>query len=215
MQFDIVLLGRVVERIIVVTFGGLSVYWGWRLFLAGVVSTSDAVFEKGDWKILFKKAGAGIYFAFFGSIVLIGSWWSPLRFSGTDVSTSVRPSAPLSASTSSAASNGTNLIYLDAGSPGDDTRRRFRALNTAIDLAKATDESSKRGLMTDLAQAAPELEQLRTRMLEGTFGMDEIETWNKFGQRYASNQAAVPADVRPLLAKLKVFAFDNYASEKK
>ncbi|WP_155633273.1 hypothetical protein [Burkholderia stagnalis] len=215
MQLDIVLLGRVVERIIVVTFGGLSVYWGWRLFLAGVASTSDAVFEKGDWKVLFKKAGAGVYFAFFGSLVLIGSWWSPLQLSGAGVSTSVRPSGPLSASTSSVANNGTNLYYLDAGSPGDDTRKRFRALNTAIDLAKATDGSSKRGLMGDLAQAAPELEQLRARLLEGTFGMDEVETWNKFGQRYVSNQAAVPADVRPLLAKLKIFAFDNYASENK
>lgn len=48
LQLNILLAGRVAERLIVVFFGGLSVYWGWRLFLAGINSEADALFARGS-----------------------------------------------------------------------------------------------------------------------------------------------------------------------
>ena len=37
MGIDALFLGRIVDRVLVVLFGGLSLFLGWRLFMVGVV----------------------------------------------------------------------------------------------------------------------------------------------------------------------------------
>jgi hypothetical protein len=66
---------RMLERIIVVFGGILSVFLGYRLFLlADTKSDSDGTFRLADvFDAGFKRVGPGIFFAFFGASVLYSS----------------------------------------------------------------------------------------------------------------------------------------------
>jgi hypothetical protein len=73
----IAVTGRVLERLLVVLFAGLSVYLGYRLFL----QIPDFRDSKGEVKlpsmnlsVTFSRVGPGIFFAIFGVAVLVASY---------------------------------------------------------------------------------------------------------------------------------------------
>jgi len=72
--------GRVLERLIVVFFAGLSVYLGYRLFLQ-IPEVRDS---QGDIKlpmniaVKVSRVGPGIFFAIFGVAVLLASYFHPI-----------------------------------------------------------------------------------------------------------------------------------------
>ena len=59
MDVDPLFLGRIVERILVVIFGGLSLVLGWRLFMVGVVDPQIAEIKFKDWKVSLRQVGPG------------------------------------------------------------------------------------------------------------------------------------------------------------
>ncbi|GAB3517771.1 hypothetical protein [Photobacterium alginatilyticum] len=61
---------RGIERLIIVIFSGASIFLGWNLFRVGVVDPQSAVFSGKGYKFALQKAGPGVFFALFGSIVL-------------------------------------------------------------------------------------------------------------------------------------------------
>lgn len=66
---------RMAERILAVGIGGLSIYLGFRLFLTlPTETTSSGRFELPGYKVVLSKAGPGIFFALFGTIVLAYSF---------------------------------------------------------------------------------------------------------------------------------------------
>jgi len=79
MEIDVL---RALERILIVTFGGISIILGWHLFKIGVVSEANGVFEGKGFKAVLQKAGPGIFFSLFGSIVLLTALVFGLRISG-------------------------------------------------------------------------------------------------------------------------------------
>lgn len=71
---------RGVERLAIVTIGGLSIYFGYRLFTLLPPSTSKSearLFLPGDISVYLGRIAPGIFFAFFGAVVIAISLIQP------------------------------------------------------------------------------------------------------------------------------------------
>ncbi len=77
---------RIVERVIVVLIGSLSIYLGYRLFHA-VKAPGESVAEvklPGDVTVMLCRIGPGVFFALFGTAVVTASLQHSVRLSGID-----------------------------------------------------------------------------------------------------------------------------------
>lgn len=73
----IAVAGRVLERLLVVLFAGLSVYLGYRLFLQIPDfrdSSGEVKMPSLNLSVTFSRVGPGIFFAVFGVAVLVASY---------------------------------------------------------------------------------------------------------------------------------------------
>jgi hypothetical protein len=75
---QILVTGRVIERILVCVFAGASLLCGWNLFRVGVVTEQSAGFSGKGISANLRRVGPGIFFALFGSIVLSLALRAPL-----------------------------------------------------------------------------------------------------------------------------------------
>ena len=66
---------RVVERVLAVVIGGLSIFLGYRLFikLPEQKDSSGKVILPGDISIFFSRVGPGVFFSLFGAAVVVVS----------------------------------------------------------------------------------------------------------------------------------------------
>jgi hypothetical protein len=66
---------RVIERVLAVVIGGLSIYLGYRLFikLPKQKDSSGKVMLPGDISIFFSRVGPGVFFSLFGAAVVVVS----------------------------------------------------------------------------------------------------------------------------------------------
>lgn len=74
-------LMRGFERIIVVAFGGLSIYLGYLLFrhMPERVDSQGKVVLPGGISIFLSRVGPGTFFSLFGAIVLAASFYFPVK----------------------------------------------------------------------------------------------------------------------------------------
>lgn len=69
-----------VERILAVFFGGLSVYFGFRLFLVLPTEThSDGKIKLPGMSVVLSKAAPGLFFVAFGVLVILASLYQPIK----------------------------------------------------------------------------------------------------------------------------------------
>lgn len=66
-------LVRAIERIVIVIFGGVSIWMGWNLFKTNILQKGSGKTTIGNWQIELKEVGPGVFFALFGAIILIVS----------------------------------------------------------------------------------------------------------------------------------------------
>jgi hypothetical protein len=66
---------RVIERVLAVVIGGLSIFLGYRLFikLPEQKDSSGKVILPGDISIFFSRVGPGVFFSLFGAAVVVVS----------------------------------------------------------------------------------------------------------------------------------------------
>lgn len=75
-----VVTARAVERIVAVLLGGLAVYYGFRLFLVLPLETqSDGKIRLPGMSVVLSKAGPGLFFLAFGSLVILASLFRTVR----------------------------------------------------------------------------------------------------------------------------------------
>jgi len=82
---------RALERLIAVIIGGLSIYLGYRLFIA-VKATGEGSGEvklPGDMTVILSRVGPGVFFALFGALVVGASLAFPVRYSESELSNAV------------------------------------------------------------------------------------------------------------------------------
>ncbi|NML18268.1 hypothetical protein [Azohydromonas caseinilytica] len=70
---------RGVERLIVVLFGGASIYFGYKLFEKAYQEFGELTAEAAGNKLSIKRVGPGVFFASFGMLILVTSLSYPLK----------------------------------------------------------------------------------------------------------------------------------------
>lgn len=81
---DLIPALRMLERIIVVGFGGLSIYLGYKLFFHLPHNVDhQGKFELPGIKIILSKVGPGVFFCAFGSVVLLQSLFEEVQVKKT------------------------------------------------------------------------------------------------------------------------------------
>jgi hypothetical protein len=82
MAMDILLL-RGIERLAIVLIGGMAIYLGYRLFLAVKAEAEGEarITLPHDVTVMVSRVGPGVFFALFGSLVVVASLYFSIRYS--------------------------------------------------------------------------------------------------------------------------------------
>ena len=147
---------RVVERILAVVIGGLSIYLGYRLFikLPEQKDSEGKMTLPGDISIFFSRVGPGVFFSLFGAAVVALSLQHGLEL---DVARKANVTAAASEQTASV-----KVRYMGGAGEADparrealraEARRTIAELNKLSSLLPASLPASRR---TDVAQAVRE-----------------------------------------------------------
>lgn len=75
---ELTIVFRGIERLGIVLVSAIGIYMGAKLFLKGVVTEQSANLMGAGWSIHLQKVGPGIFFALFGSAILIYAVSSPV-----------------------------------------------------------------------------------------------------------------------------------------
>ena len=148
---------RLIERILAVLIGGVSIVLGYRLFikLPKQKDSSGKVTLPGDISIFFSRVGPGVFFSLFGAAVVVVSLQHGLEL---DVANRASVTAE---STEKTASVKVRYMGDGAGEPDParrdalrvEARRTIAELNRFPTLLASTVDASRR---TDVAQAVRE-----------------------------------------------------------
>ena len=114
-------IGRVLERLLIVVIGGLSLGMGWHLYVKGVEKRQVAEIQHDKTVIRLKDVGPGAFFAVVGALVLVVALLNSLIFS--------RPLSPDKRPAASSASG--KLGYFKYGS-GASSKQSTADVVTAI-----------------------------------------------------------------------------------
>jgi len=82
---DILLL-RGIERLAIVLIGGMAIYLGYRLFLAvrAEAEGEAKITLPNDVTVMVSRVGPGVFFALFGSLVVVASLYFSIRYSDAE-----------------------------------------------------------------------------------------------------------------------------------
>ncbi len=147
---------RVIERVLAVIIGGLSIYLGYRLFikLPKQKDSSGKVMLPGDISIFFSRVGPGVFFSLFGAAVVVVSLQHGLELDLANKSSVTAESTEKTANM--------KVRYMGGGGAPDpakrdalraEPRRTIAELHKLPTLLAANVSPSRR---TDVAQAARE-----------------------------------------------------------
>jgi len=201
MNLDPLIIGRVIERLLVLLFGGLALFFGWRLFIVGVVDPQIAEIKFKGWKVTLRQVGPGSVFAALGIAVTAFALYRPLQISD-------------SAKVADTAAGGRKVSYFTAG---DDLRHWVRALNTVerLDVNKLTGDSAiASSRKVELAQAQQTIVELRNLLLTEKFALPDLQAWQRYQEDYLKDPRSVPGEVRPVLSALEPWMTETMADEK-
>src|SRR6266404_4227844 len=79
---EVFVYARAAERLLIVMAAIASLFMGWNLFRIGVVQPQSGELKGKSWSVKLQRCGPGIFFAVFGTAVLL--WGIYSRFSVTD-----------------------------------------------------------------------------------------------------------------------------------
>lgn len=205
MDVDPLFVGRIVERILVVLFGGLSLVLGWRLFMVGVVDPQIAEIKFKDWKVSLRQVGPGSVFAALGIGVMAFALSQPLQ---------VSDGAKLDGTYATAAADARTVSYLGTS---DDLKHWVRVLNTfaRLDAARLQGDSVLASDMrAELARAQEEIAIMRNLLLLEKFSEADIAAWQKYQDAYLNDPRSVPDNVRPTLSAIEPWMISTIVDER-
>jgi hypothetical protein len=155
---SLVIVLRMAERIIGVIIGGLLIYWGYRLFLSlpgkrGRDGGTGDFALAGGTKLKLSKVGPGVFFALFGTALIVFSLTRSVSLTTTGPANAAAPAAKASDGKEPPAVVGTTTVkFIGAtGVPETEeerTRRRAEvqqdiiALNRSVDRATGADRTA-------------------------------------------------------------------------
>jgi hypothetical protein len=169
--------GRILERLLIVSFSGISLILGWNLFKIRLLKDQTAEFSIKDWRIRLERVGPGVFFALFGIAGLISSAVHPLSITGgLPAKTSLSETATSEKGAGSPA--GLDINY--AGSAFDSAADEVRAINTVeqFGVPSAMPQANP-GEKEALGRAVSLLEARKQVLLQAEFGsaLAQYEKW--------------------------------------
>jgi hypothetical protein len=196
---DMVIVLRMAERITAVLIGGISIYFGYRLFFHLPLDTNhEGKLELPGIKIVLSRVGPGVFFAAFGSAVLYFSLTSPVSFSTGPVTGSVAQLDPASTVASfQGAGNAPPVIHSAVNSPP--TPQALGLAATSIEMLNCADQllaasGNTEGYQQELTLA---LQNARYTLLLSVW--NESEWGPKPAVIHADINQELTADARALL----------------
>jgi hypothetical protein len=176
---------RALERVIAVIIGGLSIYLGYRLFLA-VKATGEGTGEvklPGNVAVMVSRVGPGVFFALFGAVVVGASLAFPVRYNETELKTvggtSVQKKDISGIGAESAISSAASTSGIDSEGAPDQEALEFERLRVREHIAFLNQ------LMRLVHPALPEAQRQRVRaktlaaklqLMHAVWGQD----WGRF-----------------------------------
>ena len=77
---------RGAERVMIVIFAGLAIYFGYRLFLnLPLQNNQKGEIEMPGIKVVMARVGPGVFFAGFGTVILVSSYMNPIEIITPDI----------------------------------------------------------------------------------------------------------------------------------
>jgi hypothetical protein len=165
------IVGRIIERLTIVGFAGLSLWLGWRLFFFSAQFADQSA--EVSWKnfvLKLQKVAPGIFFALFGASVLAVALWKSL---------SVAPSSPLLPSDGQSRVGQTSFSYIEERNFKPE-KVEIEALNLAVEISKIPpDISISNADRVSFAKKASDIELARNRLIAAYVGFDNFNIWSK------------------------------------
>jgi hypothetical protein len=135
MDMTLAIMFRSIERIIAVAIGGLSIYLGYRLFIAIPMrrESEGRVILPGNISIYLTKIGPGAFFALFGAVVVGVSFHQAITYrEGTTVSDDSKPSGTTSTKMAAYTGFGSATAAVRAPESRLQVEADIRFLNTTL-----------------------------------------------------------------------------------
>lgn len=163
---------RMLERILVVLFGGVSIYLGYRLFFhVPMEKRSGGELSFPGMKIVLTRVGPGVFFAAFGSVVLLYSLTNPISVktaAKADASQVAQANASDKASTepahpASASNSNDEFEFIGAGAKVDknmDNSDSPKPSSSSVTTQQRTRATSSLQMLNCLSQMVPNIEVL-------------------------------------------------------
>jgi hypothetical protein len=178
-------LGRVVERLLICTFGGISLVLGWNLFRVGVVTQQTADLAAKGWRLNLKRVGPGVFFALFGTLVLSLSLRSPLTLPlqrGGDTSASEHGSQE-------GKNYGSTVTYAHSDDP--ELARSWVASINTIERIATKDKFTTLTDQQSISRSEKTLSQLREALIVRQFGAPLFQEYQAYEKKKSMNSDAV------------------------
>jgi hypothetical protein len=178
---EIFATGRVVERLMICVFAGLSLTYGWNLFRVGVLTEQSAELAANGWRVNLKRVGPGAFFALFGSVVLAVSLRSPLTFPLNSCKECSNKTSNADAGKTQPQKDQAQVIYLE-GADENVTKQWVASLNTILYVA-TPDKFSSATEKKVVARTDEDLETLRNTLVIKKFGAPLFRDYNAYRKK--------------------------------
>jgi hypothetical protein len=165
--------GRALERLLVVLFGGLAMYYGFKLF-SMVSSHEGELSAKGStWQFKMVRVGPGVFFGLFGTVIVTYALvQSPTILRKSDGTTEVRGGTPaVDASRSS-----------EIGT--------LRAIATIKAFTASAGEKPTAKQLEVLRRAVEDLELVQAKVIDAQFGQGSYADWRRLKEKEKSPEFA-------------------------
>jgi hypothetical protein len=173
---------RGAERLLIVGFGGMSIYLGYRLFFVVAAGRGALDASVKDWKLSTRNLAPGIFFSLFGMVVL------SLALTNTLALGRAQP-ASFNENTAAAAAV-REVQYLDQPPP---RTPRDKASELAFALLQVESFLSTDGRTPDLLSlkpSAPRIASARQSIVESALGAGSLEWYERTSRAIAADSTA-------------------------
>ena len=191
------ILIRGLERLLAVAFSGVSLILGWHLFKTGVLADQTAEIQKGDMLLKLQRVGPGVFFALFGTAILIFALSRPFDYKPTSVEGQTDGKA-----------NPVQVTYLK------NDQKKFQQLAKAVNTLNHIIKDLPPTIVHEhdkllLKKALAILDQEKRSWVLTLYGEDELRLWNQYSERYLLNPDQIGKEKREVLNKIRPWMNDT------
>lgn len=216
-EMQTLVLGRVLERLLIVMAAASCVAMGWNLFKLRIVRNQEAEFSGASWAVKLSRVGPGVFFALFGAGVLGVALARPLDVQ-LNPSSNAAPTVTAEKLASSGERSESDIAHVNYAGPQDraSMEREVAAINTVSALLRPAVTQLEAAESTAAAKAVETLQQRRRVLLRQLFGDAHLDAYEAIKAKAKTRVTAVddlPAAERAQYDKVEAVAAKTFIGE--